>query len=76
MSRTAIVVIALSLAAASAASAQTPSTKRDSAARATPLDNVIDVTIARLRRKVDDPFEKKLIHTIRGVGFVLGPEVR
>jgi len=45
-------------------------------ARATPLDNVIDVTIARLRRKVDDPFEKKLIHTIRGVGFVLGPEVR
>ena len=46
------------------------------AARATPLDNVIDVTIARLRRKVDDPFEKKLIHTIRGVGFVLGPEVR
>ncbi|HWE22903.1 MAG TPA: response regulator [Myxococcales bacterium] len=45
-------------------------------ARATPLDNVIDVTIARLRRKVDDPFEKKLIHTIRGVGFVLGPEPR
>ena len=45
-------------------------------ARATPLDNVIDVTIARLRRKVDDPFEKKLIHTIRGVGFLLGPEVR
>jgi two-component system copper resistance phosphate regulon response regulator CusR len=41
-------------------------------ARATPLDNVIDVTIARLRRKVDDPFEKKLIHTVRGVGFVLG----
>src|SRR5499426_2860893 len=39
------------------------------AARATPLDNVIDVTIARLRRKVDDPFEKKLIHTVRGVGF-------
>jgi DNA-binding response OmpR family regulator len=45
-------------------------------ARATPLDNVIDVTIARLRRKVDDPFAKKLIHTIRGVGFVLGPEPR
>jgi len=41
-------------------------------ARATPLDNVIDVTIARLRRKVDDPFEKKLLHTVRGVGFVLG----
>jgi DNA-binding response OmpR family regulator len=43
-------------------------------ARATPLDNVIDVTIARLRRKLDDPFAKKLIHTIRGVGFVLGLE--
>jgi len=41
-------------------------------ARATPLDNVIDVTMARLRRKIDDPFEKKLVHTIRGVGFVLG----
>ena len=40
-------------------------------ARATPLDNVIDVTIARLRRKIDDPFEKKLLHTVRGVGFVL-----
>ena len=45
-------------------------------ARATPLDNVIDVTIARLRRKVDDPFEKKLIHTVRGVGFVLGGDRR
>ena len=41
-------------------------------ARATPLDNVIDVTIARLRRKIDDPFEEKLLHTVRGVGFVLG----
>jgi len=41
-------------------------------ARATPLDNVIDVTIARLRRKIDDPFERKLLHTVRGVGFVLG----
>lgn len=45
-------------------------------ARATPLDNVIDVTIARLRRKVDDPFPKKLVQTVRGVGFVLGPERR
>jgi len=42
------------------------------AARATPLDNVIDVTIARLRRKIDDPFEAKLLHTVRGVGFLLG----
>ena len=40
-------------------------------ARETPLDNVIDVTIARLRRKIDDPFVKKLLHTVRGVGFVL-----
>ncbi len=40
--------------------------------RATPLDNVIDVTIARMRRKIDDPFDRKLLHTVRGVGFVLG----
>jgi len=39
--------------------------------RFTPLDNVIDVQVARLRRKVDDQFEKKLLHTIRRVGFVL-----
>jgi DNA-binding response OmpR family regulator len=41
------------------------------AARATPFDNVIDVTIARIRRKIDDPFATKLLHTVRGVGFVL-----
>jgi len=40
-------------------------------ARATPLDNVIDVTIARLRRKIDEPYERKLLHTVRGVGFML-----
>src|SRR6266436_6503915 len=45
-------------------------------ARATPLDNVIDVTIARLRRKIDDRFGHKLLHTVRGVGFVLGGEPR
>jgi two-component system copper resistance phosphate regulon response regulator CusR len=33
--------------------------------------NVIDVAIRRLRSKVDDPFKKKLIHTVRGVGYVL-----
>ncbi|WP_432746280.1 heavy metal response regulator transcription factor [Methylobacter sp. G7] len=33
--------------------------------------NVVDVAVRRLRRKVDDPFEKKLIHTLRGVGYVL-----
>lgn len=41
-------------------------------ARATPLDNVIDVHIARLRRKVDDAFSTKLLQTVRGVGFILG----
>jgi len=40
------------------------------AARATPIDNVIDVHIARLRRKVDSDSHKKLIHTVRGVGFI------
>jgi|SRR5947209_9780788 len=35
------------------------------------LDNVIDVHIARIRRKIDDGFETKLLHTVRGVGFVL-----
>ncbi len=33
--------------------------------------NVIDVNIKRLRAKVDDPFERKLIHTVRGRGYVL-----
>ena len=31
--------------------------------------NVVDVAIRRLRNKIDDPFEDKLIHTIRGVGY-------
>lgn len=39
--------------------------------RYTSLDNVIDVHIARIRRKLDDPFPRKLLHTVRGVGFVL-----
>lgn len=33
--------------------------------------NVVDVAIRRLRQKVDDPFTKKLIHTARGMGYVL-----
>lgn len=33
--------------------------------------NVVDVAVRRLRRKVDDPFTQKLIHTVRGVGYVL-----
>jgi two-component system copper resistance phosphate regulon response regulator CusR len=40
--------------------------------RATPLDNVIDVHIARLRRKIDGPNQVRLLHTIRGIGFYLG----
>jgi two-component system, OmpR family, copper resistance phosphate regulon response regulator CusR len=44
------------------------------AARHTPLDNVIDVHVARLRRKVDDHFDQKLVHTVRGVGFVVREE--
>ena len=39
--------------------------------RATPLDNVIDVQITRLRKKVDGDGSARLIHTVRGVGFVL-----
>ena len=35
--------------------------------------NVVDVVVRRLRSKVDDPFKKKLVHTIRGVGYVLKP---
>jgi len=33
--------------------------------------NVIDVAIRRLRAKIDDPFEPKLIHTVRGMGYML-----
>ena len=33
--------------------------------------NVVDVHVRRLRAKVDDPFERKLIHTVRGLGYVL-----
>ena len=39
--------------------------------RATPIDNVIDVQMTRLRRKVDADGTARLIHTVRGVGFVL-----
>jgi two-component system copper resistance phosphate regulon response regulator CusR len=39
--------------------------------RFTPIDNVIDVQMARLRRKIDDPFTTKLLLTLRGVGFIL-----
>jgi len=36
--------------------------------------NVVDVVVRRLRAKVDDPFKRKLVHTIRGVGYVLKAE--
>ena len=36
-----------------------------------PGTNVVDVIVRRLRAKVDDPFAKKLVKTIRGVGYVL-----
>jgi DNA-binding response OmpR family regulator len=39
--------------------------------RATPIDNVIDVQMARLRKKVDGEELERLIHTVRGVGFML-----
>jgi DNA-binding response OmpR family regulator len=39
--------------------------------RGTPLDNVIDVHVTRLRKKVDQGFAVKLIHTVRGVGFLV-----
>ncbi len=44
--------------------------------RVTPLDNVIDVHVAHLRKKLDDGYTVKLVHTVRGVGFVLREEAR
>jgi DNA-binding response OmpR family regulator len=41
------------------------------ASRGTPLDNVIDVNLARIRKKVDQGFDVKLLHTVRGVGFMI-----
>jgi two-component system copper resistance phosphate regulon response regulator CusR len=44
--------------------------------RNTPLDNVIDVHLARLRKKVDEQFDRPLVQTVRGVGFVVREERR
>jgi two-component system copper resistance phosphate regulon response regulator CusR len=44
--------------------------------RITPLDNVIDVHITHLRRKIDEGHRSKLLHTVRGVGFVLRAEAQ
>ena len=38
-----------------------------------PQTNVVDVLVRRLREKIDRPFEPKLLHTVRGVGYVLRP---
>jgi len=38
-----------------------------------PQTNVVDVVVCRLRNKIDRDFEKKMIHTMRGVGYVLKP---
>jgi DNA-binding response OmpR family regulator len=36
--------------------------------------NVVDVYIRKLRRKLDDPFQDKLIHTVRGAGYRLSAD--
>ena len=42
--------------------------------RATPLDNVIDVHLGHLRKKIDEGRRCKLIQTVRGVGFMAAAE--
>jgi two-component system copper resistance phosphate regulon response regulator CusR len=37
------------------------------------ITNIVDVYVRHLRNKVDDPFEQKLIRTVRGVGYTIGP---
>jgi two-component system OmpR family response regulator len=36
-----------------------------------PQTNIVDVLVSRLREKIDRPFQKKLLHTVRGVGYVI-----
>ena len=38
--------------------------------------NVVEVAIRRLRAKLDDPFDEKLLHTVRGMGYVLEQRLR
>ena len=38
-----------------------------------PQTNVIDVHVSRLRQKIDKDFDTRLIHTVRGTGYVVGP---
>jgi two-component system, OmpR family, copper resistance phosphate regulon response regulator CusR len=37
------------------------------------ITNIVDVYVRHLRSKVDDPFERRLIHTVRGVGYSIDP---
>ena len=39
-----------------------------------PQTNVVDVLVFRLRTKIDKNFEKKLLHTVRGIGYQLNEE--
>ena len=39
-----------------------------------PQTNIVDVLVSRLREKIDRPFERRLLHTVRGVGYVLRAE--
>jgi two-component system, OmpR family, response regulator len=41
-----------------------------------PQTNIVDVLVSRLREKIDKPFDRKLLHTVRGVGYVLRKEER
>ena len=41
-----------------------------------PVGNVVDVLIARLRRKIDTPGTRPLIHTIRGTGYILSDRMQ
>jgi two-component system OmpR family response regulator len=40
-----------------------------------PNTNVVDVLVSRLRDRIDRPFPVKVLHTVRGVGYVLRPPV-
>ena len=38
------------------------------------LTNIVDVYVRQLRAKIDEPFPKKLIHTVRSVGYVINED--
>ena len=38
------------------------------------LTNIVDVYVRQLRAKIDEPFDKKLIHTVRSVGYVINED--